>query len=197
MQPNKNQALLVVLAALLSIKFLLLPLMEWQDESIAALELTQQKLQRAEGLLAKKEALQAEQRLMQKQLEQALAGVPVVSDVQQIRIETLQKMQRLLEPSGVTVSLFDIASEQSLADTGVSAAILNIELKGKLPQLALAHFELEQQFPNLVVNQFRLSGGRMDGKRDITLVMMANYYFRTAAKAPKSAPAAKQGAKTS
>ena len=197
MQPNKNQALLVVLAALLSIKFLMLPLMEWQDESIAALELTQQKLQRAEGLLAKKEALQAEQRLMQKQLEQALAGVPVVSDVQQIRIETLQKMQRLLEPSGVTVSLFDIASEQSLADTGVSAAILNIELKGKLPQLALAHFELEQQFPNLVVNQFRLSGGRMDGKRDITLVMMANYYFRTAAKAPKSAPASKQGAKTS
>ncbi len=192
MQPNKNQLLLALLAALLSVKFVLLPLMEWQDQELASLGLTQQKLLRAEGLLAKKESLQTEQLQMRKKLEHALTGVPLVTDIQQIRIETLQKMQRLLEPSGVTVSLFDIVSEQSLGTTGVSAAVLNIELKGTLPQLALAHFELEQQFPNLVVNQFRLGGGKIDRKREITLVIMANYYFRTEAKTTKTTPGHKK-----
>lgn len=178
MQQNRNQLLLVLLAALLMIKFVLIPLMEWQDEELAALALTQQKLQRAEGLLAKKDELRNEQSRMQAKLAEALAGVPKVADIQQVRVESLQKMQRLLEPNGVTVSLFDIASVQPLDNTDVSAAILNIELKGTLPQLALAHFELEQKFPNLVINQFRLSGGKIDRKKEITLIILAKYYFR-------------------
>ncbi len=174
----KTKLLLICMGCLIFIRFILWPFIDWQDEQVSQLQIQTQKLEKTTSMIARLPEFEALQQQQSNLLLQNLSGIPTMATTQQFRLEFMQGVQQVLEPLGVTVSLFDVVSEQIIAETSVTAAMVNLDLKGNLQQLAEAHQLLERHFPNLVVKQFRLGGGKIESRKEMTYSMLIKVYFK-------------------
>lgn len=104
--------LLLLLAVLLGVKFLLIPLIEWQDASIDALDAASRQLSKVERVIAAESRYRDELEVVRAQLESANSRIYEYSDT--IKLDIQRDLEELFVASGgLTVTGFNWVADSS------------------------------------------------------------------------------------
>lgn len=156
MQSNKV-VLLSVLAAILVLKYAVVPWYEAQTEQIAELTVTTRKLAKASALQEQKQALDAELEKLaaiKTSLEQTL---PQVADHNAISLQIQSDWQQFFESQGTELKLFSWSGQAQKPDTDYWTGRVSLKLVGKVHQIAAASVRLQQKSPGVSYSSFRIN----------------------------------------
>ena len=145
----KNQKLLLITVALLAtIKFIVLPFFEWQNETKQSAQTSLERLNKMEGALASQEELKEKLAEAEKALAQLETQFPMITNVDAFRLEQQQRINEIADKHDVDVSLVSWDDSIPEANDGLMIQPLKLELSGATKKLALVHTELLQVFSN-------------------------------------------------
>lgn len=167
---------LVLLLA--GIKFVLLPLIQLQQDNYNELEGLSKRVQRSEALLADKDQLQQWQVTQQQQQQQLMLPFPVVDGATQYRLVLQQQLQQLAAENGVSVTFFDWLTDTPLQVFNLQRGRLSWRVEGDASQIMQLHVQLEQQFPHFILRDVKASwrGDLNPGSRiELNLLIEVDY----------------------
>lgn len=179
MDSKNKKILLSLLALLLTIRFVVVPWLDWQDEQRTALYSLTQKLEKSKGIVLVKDQLTEGLAAAESSMEAFLTTFPQSEDSQTYRLALMQKFQAEFEPLQVNMDLFDWVTEEAVENTTLVRGTVSLTISGKPQQVALAQMLLEKNFQALVIRQLRSSGAsQLSTESDIKLNLMINVFFR-------------------
>jgi hypothetical protein len=151
---SRKKVLLVLMSLLVSIKFILQPILDWQDEEMLRLNIEQRRIHKLTN---------ASQRLPQLEL-QLVALRDNVSDHKRLffewqpserfKLEKQQLIEGLLSRMGLDVQRLGWGEPIEYAGGQVIQYRAELEIKGELPDMIKWHVELEKLMPIIQVNYF-------------------------------------------
>jgi Tfp pilus assembly protein PilO len=156
MQSNKV-VLLGVLAAILVVKYALVPWYEAQSEQIAELSVTTRKLAKATALQEQKQVLDAELAKLISVKADLEKKLPNVADHNAISLQVQSDWQQFFESQGTELKLFNWTGQAQKADTPYWTGRVTLKLVGKFHQIAAASVRLQQKSPGLSYSSIRIN----------------------------------------
>lgn len=181
MTSSSQQRLLVVLAAVLAIKFLLLPWLDWQSQKTQDLQLLSKRLSRSIEVIENSSVIAKSAEALATELEKVRARYPAAASSEEFRLQFQQDVTGLVTEQGLRVSLFDWVVDETTEHPSIAFSRARLVVPGGARQLAKLHGSLESRFPNVRVVEanFRLGGASTDyegSSGGVELVVDA--YFR-------------------
>lgn len=165
--------LLLLLAALLAIRFAVMPWMEWAEGTRGELEVLTQRLDRSVGVVANSAAIRSSR---QRLAERSAALRPLfrnASDAEDFKLATQQEVTGWFADSGARLEVFDwlVTEEDKTSDAVLRRARARVQLAGGLRALAMLQGKLEASMPAAVVREARV---RVIGSADNPSDLAAN-----------------------
>lgn len=147
---SKSQRQLLIVAAILAgIQFVILPLMDYQNQQHDELTLLEQRLSRSEQLLQNQEELKELSAAVQANEEKILAAIPMATDKTMMRIELQGEVQSIARKYSVNVDEFNWLTDSQRVSATVDLQRAKIRLEGPVSQLAQTHLEMTQELPSI------------------------------------------------
>lgn len=151
-----QQKLLVVVLILATIRFVLLPVLEWQAQKREQLQVTSQQLERAIRL--KNSAPEQESQLakLQQLTSTALSLYPNANQNTQFRLNIQQQLEQQLTGQGLEVNLFDWLAQQTELNGSIERYQIRMVLQGQPQQIMAAYMHVLINKPWLKVQDIQL-----------------------------------------
>lgn len=181
MTSTLQKRLLWILVALLAVKFLLLPWLDWQSERAQDLQMLSKRLSRSQEVIQNSATIAKSADVLDRELETIRARYPAAASSEEFRLQFQQDVSALVTEQGLRVSLFDWIVDESTDHPAILFSRARIVVPGGARQLAKLHGSLESRFPSIRVVEanFRLGGATADfegSSGGVELVVDA--YFR-------------------
>ena len=159
--------------ALIAIKFLILPWLEYLESQKQELQTLTKKLTRSEALLIVKEQVVANEQAIRQMSKDLLQGVAVTKDAASYRVEFQQQLQSTVESYGVQLVLFEWLSDEDLSTFSVTRARLSIRLKGSVGDVARANVAIERQMPHVQIKDLKATWqGELQASHQVELAAL-------------------------
>lgn len=139
--------LLVFLLALILIKFVALPVSEWQQQQLAELALLDNKLEKTKRLVQNRQDLEAAFSAVEKPYQEFISRVPQTSDKQKYRLEFQQHIETMLATHKVQLVSFSWQGDKPLEHADISEARIELRLRGLPLDYVKAIADIQQQLP--------------------------------------------------
>jgi len=184
---DRRRVLLIRLAIVLAaLRFIIYPWIEYQADRRDALSVLTDRLDRAEGVVENRSAIETAAKALTEQSRATADRFTYAETIDRLRLDTQRRITEVVRANGLGVSLFDWLIEGNADATvferdGFSFARVRIEFGGPLRQIATIKSELEGAFPAMVIRRVTLNF------RDITtniesgaatVSIIADVYFK-------------------
>lgn len=186
MNAARNRALLVLAVALAVIKFLLMPWFEQQADAIDRLSVLTKRLDRAEGVIANRVAIEKAVAETESSVRLARQRFPDGGDVQSFQIAVQQSVSAVASESGLVIKLFEWVVQGDAKNARLAYTRARIQLDGGFRQLATLQATLESRYPHMFVREISLTAPSMISAPDespVSLTIIADFYYRPQAAA--------------
>ncbi|RUO56266.1 hypothetical protein [Pseudidiomarina homiensis] len=163
---KSQQNLLLIAGVLAAIQFMIVPLMEYQDQEHTELRLLEQRLSRSEQLLENQQKVAELAEQVKSNEAQLLEAIPVATDRTVFRIDLQSEIQRVAREHSLRLEEFNWLTESQAVSDTVQVQRAKIRLSGAVSQLAEAHLVMTQQLPSIRYVDFSLrkSNNRRGGR---------------------------------
>lgn len=178
----QNKLLISILAVLLVLRFVAVPLLDWQQERIDELTALQKRLDRSEALLNASEQVTQHAEQLKLQVTKAVNGLAVGVKQDEYQLAFQQDVRQRLAELGVSLELFEWNNNYPLEMLSIERARVNLRLKGSYPAIMRAHGLLETHFAGLTIREFRASWpGSLSASTDIELQLVIDLDYQQVA----------------
>lgn len=150
-----KQWLLPLVAVLVLIKFVLMPVVLWQDEVMADIARHEQRNAKAGRLVDNQAQLKAQLSALGENYQAQVEAFPRYATAAGFRIETKIKLDNLLKQKNLAVARFTWRDEvDSEVFPGMFKARFNVSFSGKLKDFALLHAALDSSEKAFRISNF-------------------------------------------
>jgi hypothetical protein len=163
---TRNQLLLAVAAALATIRFLIVPWIDWQSEQHDALAVLTQRLDRAVGVVENRAAIDKAVVEVEKSVNALRTRFPAEVDVEPFRLTSQQQISSISQEFGLNVRLFEWMLDGEAAGGRLQYSRARVQLEGGARALAKGQAALETRLSHLVVREVNLAFGSPSGGPD-------------------------------
>lgn len=168
-----NKPLLISLVlALVGIKFVIVPWLEYQQSQHDLLVASTKRLQRAESLVANTGQLDQVSKSVNEHVDNILARIPSTTGSEQYRLHFQQNLQKNIEKNGVSLESFEWVGDTQVVSPDIYQASVSMQLKGKAADIALLMAEFEVDRADLKVTDMTVTS-----RKPITLSEDINAAF--------------------
>jgi|GEM_PF-2357575 len=153
--PAQKKALLWIVVALAALRFLGMPLLDYQEQQKQDLGMTTAQLERAQRLLdaeGSTEAL-AEMRQQRERIESNFIRHATDSE---FRLQAQQRMQQVFQQNNLQVNLFDWLAREDRFDGYLRVHQARIDLQGVTPDMVRAQLQLIESMPGVKILEYTL-----------------------------------------
>jgi Tfp pilus assembly protein PilO len=170
---SNKKHLLIVMFGLVAMRFIVVPLLSWQDDLVADLETKQSRLTKGRNLVERKEQIDSGIEKLE-QHKKALINNYFLSDrgMDELKLRSQQRIESLLSEHSLQVRSFNWVSDIPGA---IQETRAQVSFSGKTKDVAQFQLALAQapQLINLVELSLRLNGlvGNTLGQADGTAVL--------------------------
>ncbi len=182
MQSNpKLQLMLGAVILLSAVKFALLPLLQWQNETLEQIASIETRNAKAQKLLADKDAMMAELTQLGTKYNNLAQSIPVYPDSASFRLETQMMFEQVLKMEHFRPKQFYWREDTDTQLFGnFYSASFNVNFLGGAKDFALLQSKLAYNYPEYrILNMSNsLSGFKADslGRADVSLTVEAYYW---------------------
>lgn len=156
---NKHKLMLFILAILLTLQFIIVPILTWQDEKLAQIQSSSKRLFKANNVIERLPQIQKILLALQKQNHILEASYYNKASLDTFKLEFQQQIEALFEQYNMNVQGFRWVTELTGELTEVR---IDINFKGKLKDFSLFQLALAQQPKHLNIAQWSLNIKKMD-----------------------------------
>jgi hypothetical protein len=174
--------LLLLLAVLAVLRFVLVPVLDYQAETKVQLELVTQQLDKAEQLMHSKEQLQQAKVASEEQLGRLSQVFLKDDNAAQFRLNQQQFIQQQVQQFQTEVSFFDWLGQTQLSRGQIEVHQARVTLEGNFTDLMQAYTDVVAVMPIVRVTEFELirNQGRKSKKQSAaapkgSLTLMLEY----------------------
>lgn len=184
MNATRNRSLILIALALALVKFLLMPWFEQQGDAVERLSVLTKRLDRAEGVIANRAAIEKAVAETESSVRLARQRFPDAIDLQSFQIGAQQSVTAVAAESGLVIKLFEWVVQGDARNARLAYTRARIQLDGGFRQLATLQATLEARYPHMLVREFGLTAPAMIAAPDespASLTIVADFYYRPAA----------------
>jgi hypothetical protein len=178
---SRTRSLLFVLAALLLVRFGVVPWLEHQSETRDALEVLSRRVERSTLVLNNQDLIVNTEKTLAKAASAARARFKAYPDAAAFKLESQPAIEQLAAANSVTLVSFSWMLDGEVPDSSLRFARARIQFSGAPRALAGLHADLDGQFPALNTRELSLNIPRGIGvdleNAPATLNVMADLYF--------------------
>lgn len=183
MNPQRLRVLLIVLAVLGSARFLLIPWLDYQGESIERLTVLTKRFDRAVALIQNRDQINSS--LVQAERDTlAIRGrFPQAVDLQTFRLSAQERVTEAVARRGFGIKLFEWAADGELKQAGLRYSRARLQFEGGFRDLVTLQADLEASFPNMLVRELTVASPSSIRAPDdvvISMNLVVDFYFRPA-----------------
>lgn len=150
----KELYLLYLAAFLLTLNFLVKPLLEWQDEQLLYLSQQEKRLVKLEGLLQAKPDLLAINQEVKRRLSKVDTMIPTIN-ISEFKIQIQKNIASILESKKIKIDT--VAWRNPPDETNRFELTLELAANGQVSDILAAHIALEQAYPNANITDMQLN----------------------------------------
>lgn len=137
---------------LVGIKFAVMPVIEWQNDTIEQIAQHQKRVDKSERLIASTPELLQQLTGLGQDYKTQTEAYPLYSDSMIFRLETQMKFEMLLQSEGLRKLRFFWRSEvDDVAFNHLYSASFNVDVAGSVKDMALFHSKLINEYPQFKV----------------------------------------------
>jgi hypothetical protein len=184
---DQRRVFLIRLAIVLAVlRFGVYPWIEYQAERRDELSVLTNRLDRAEGVVENRIAIETAAKALTKAASTTSERFVYADTIDRFRLDTQTRLTEIVRVNGLGISLFDWLIEGDadpavLERDGFSFARLRIEFVGPLRQIAMVQSDLEGTFPGLIVRRSSLNFREITTNIDAgiaTASIIADVYYK-------------------
>lgn len=178
----RTKLLALALFILFAIKFLLLPLLDYQQQLHDELLVLRKNQHTTQALLNNKERYADRLKEVSSELNQKVTKFSLVRDKDTFQLSFQQSWQKKLENIQLTMETINWISDEYNEATGLHTSVTALRVKGTLSALAALHLELEKAAPAVEVQELQVNnstGMQWDSETQMTFSLKAHYFSRT------------------
>ena len=157
MAETRSKVLLGVVGVLALLRLAVVPWVAAQNEQREALEVLTRRLDRSEGVVRNRAAIEAARATLRARAAAIGERFPAVGSPDQFRLAEQRRIGELAQRLGVAVQVFDWILEGEDAPAGLRYGRARVNLEGPLLNLIRAHAALESDSPNAFVRELNLN----------------------------------------
>ncbi|REL34891.1 hypothetical protein [Thalassotalea euphylliae] len=155
--PVNQQYLIMLLALLLVAKFILVPIIEWQDELIADTSVKKRQALKAERLLSIETELKQTIENLDEQVAKLNTHVPKV-DEDNFKINTQKSLVGIFNSHKIKI---ERAAWLVPPDRGnMYPVTIQLSLSGRMSDFLASHYDIEANFPAAKIEELRININR-------------------------------------
>ena len=163
---KKYQFELSIILVLAILKFLVVPVLQWQDQTVEQTQLLQTRLSKAKSLLASKEQLESRSSQITERLEQLKAHIYEPESAQQLKLSIQKQVERMLQNYDLDVSSLGWQNVIDLEQAPLTKVQLEYTFTGSGQDVIAYLLKLSSQpkwadYESLNVNVRRQKPGRL------------------------------------
>lgn len=153
MESSANTKVLLVMALILiGIKFTVMPVIEWQNDTIEKIAQHQKRVDKSERLIASTPQLLQQLASFGQDYKTQTQAYPLYGDSTIFRLETQMKFEVLLQSEDLRKLRFFWRSEvDEVAFNNLYTASFNVDVAGSVKDMALFHSKLIKEYPQFKV----------------------------------------------
>lgn len=175
---TKRQLFIVAFAGILIIiKFILLPVIEWQNEKVDSLVVKTRQLAKVAPLIDSKDQLASMQGKLAGASDNLNKRFPGFNANENLRVKTQRDVETVVKEIGVNLEVFDWLAEIDSEQTSLKQVQFKIDVRGELKQLVNFHWQLYNKIPSLVLRDYELRTFTQRGKRTAELSVILDAYY--------------------
>ena len=160
---KKHRFLLALITLLLVIKFIIVPLMEWQDSMVIDLKAKEKKLAKIEKVLSEQSVVTADREKLELMLDNTEKLFFATQAESVFKLNQQQAFEKLLTKHQITTVNFSWEAKTELTPLKLIRYQIKTRLDGQFENLVSLYVDLENSKPWLQINDFNLStSGNVD-----------------------------------
>ena len=151
MNTERSRLLMVLLGALLAVRFIFLPWWEYQREKIDSLQIVTERLDKSEAVLRYRAPILASAGALEKEMSTVLGAYPKAADDEAFRLSRQQEVTEQLQAKGLRLSVFDWTLAGDLEGTSLRFSRFRLQSTGDVANVARFISALEASAPSLYI----------------------------------------------
>ena len=181
---TNTKVLLVVVLMLVGIKFAVMPILDWQNETVEQITQHQTRVDKAQRLIDSQPQLLQQLVSTQQDYQAKVGSYPQFPDSTIFRLETQMNFELLLKTEKLRHNRFFWRSEvDEVAYGDLHFASFNVDFTGNLKDVALFHSKLANEYPQFkVLNMSNEVRNRTQTEKSMgfssSTFTIAAYYWR-------------------
>jgi hypothetical protein len=153
----RQKTLLVIASVLLAIRYVAVPLLDWQANTRDELVVTTQRLERARDLMENRAAVESSLRQMDKSVATLRGRFPTKADSDSARLDFQREINDVLVSKGLTARVFDWIVETPVEGTNLYSLRARLSISGSMRALANAGAAVESRIPHAEIRELRFN----------------------------------------
>ena len=176
MLSDRYRTLLVLAVALASIRFILLPWLEWQGQRVEELRILTDRLERSVAVQQNRDVILKSRQMLDAELSKTQQLFPTAGNVADYRLEAQQALSALAAQNAVVMQSHEWVLEREVADSSVRCLRWRASFTGSARNVAGFQGGLEAGTPNLIPIDFVLnpSGPLVNADSAVALAITAD-----------------------
>jgi len=158
---NKN-ILLIILAIILVLKFALLPIIEWQNQSINTLQIVNKKLNKSLSFINELPKLEEQKQRLINSLAQLKSEVDTYQDVSRYQLEKQREVEKIFAMHNIVIKSFNWQDIIKL-NNGTQLKLM-VKYSGKLKDFLSLHMDISKFNRSTTVSNLGLNIRGQDDK---------------------------------
>lgn len=134
---------LLLILVLASIKFVILPVSEWQMSSLEEITSKKQRLLKIEQLKSEEESFREQKDALNAHMEKMQAGIPQTSDLSIFMLDKQRYFEKMLNKNNIKITDIGWGEPIKLDSSSVNLLVMDLRLKGKNADLINALYNFE------------------------------------------------------
>jgi hypothetical protein len=181
---ERLRTLLVIVAVLAALRLVVVPWARAQNDAHDRLVVLTQQFDRSAGVVQNHAAIDRAHRALSAEMSSLRARFPAVADAQQFRLEAQRGIEQVTRASGMQLRMFEWVMDGELPDAALGFGRVKVSLAGTVASAARVQAEIEGALPQVMVRESQLnlrtpSPATPDAMADLT--MTADVFYRKAA----------------
>jgi hypothetical protein len=173
---DRYRMLLALTLVLASIRFILLPWLDWQDQRIEELRILTDRLERSVAVQQNRDVILKAQQTLDLELSKIRQVFPKVAGAADYRLEAQQKLSALATQNAVVMQSHEWVLEREVVGSSVRCFRWRATFSGSARNIAAFQGGLETTNPNLIPIEFSLipSGPLTSADSAVSLAVTAD-----------------------
>jgi hypothetical protein len=154
---KKYKLALSLIALLLSIKFVFVPIFEWQDEKLLEVGLLQKQVSRIHNVLDNRQEIERYAESLSRSLQQKASLFLSTSNVSTFQLEQQQWLEKKIKEFGLKANNIGWSPSQTFEGINLVAHNMQVNLNGNTSSIVEFIQELQKQQNYIAIQAFNIS----------------------------------------